>query len=103
LELIMGEGVPLGVLEEMPYESTRHPFEVGDQLILLTDGLYEVENPAGQMLGRDELTRQITRLAGQSPEAVCHSVLAWVEEYSGSPLASDDRTILVVECLEESS
>jgi serine phosphatase RsbU (regulator of sigma subunit) len=92
-------GLPLGVLDDEVYQATRHDFAAGDRLVLLTDGLYEVENPAQDMLNVTALARQMATFSHEPPQAFCASLLAWVKEYSGSQTASDDRTLLVVERL----
>jgi serine phosphatase RsbU (regulator of sigma subunit) len=39
-----GGGVPLGVMEEVEYESHREPMTSGDRVVLLSDGIYEERN-----------------------------------------------------------
>ena len=46
-EQFRGGGVPLGVLSGEHYTTHRVPVGPGDRFLLLTDGIYEAESPAG--------------------------------------------------------
>ena len=92
-------GIPLGVIDDVFYESTRHRVAPGDRFVFLTDGLYEVESATGEMLGLDRLTAQILEMHSSAPEEFCGELLDSVRSYSGNAQASDDRTILFLECL----
>lgn len=92
-------GVPLGVLDEVHYETARERVTAGDRFVFLTDGIYEVESAAGEMLGFDRIAEQIPRFgAGPLPD-FCGRLLDFLRTYSGGAPATDDRTLLVLECL----
>lgn len=91
-------GIPLGVIDDVFYESTRHDAAPGDRFVLLTDGLYEAEAATGEMLGLDRLTARILETRSSAPDEFCGAVLDYVCLYSGNAQASDDRTILLLEC-----
>jgi len=102
VEPVEGNGIPLGVMDGFQYEALPQAIEPGDFLILLTDGLYEVENGEGRMLGLDLLAAQAGVLARGNRSAFCRGILNFVLEYSGGRVASDDRTLLTVDCLKNS-
>jgi serine phosphatase RsbU (regulator of sigma subunit)/anti-sigma regulatory factor (Ser/Thr protein kinase) len=92
-------GVPLGVLDEVNYETARERVTAGDRFVFLTDGLYEVESPAGEMLGFNRIAEQIAKFGSTALPDVCGRLLEFVRAYSGDAPALDDRTLLVIECL----
>ena len=90
-------GVPLGVLDDVLYQTATIVSPRGGRFIFLTDGLYEVQSPQGAMLGLDGLQKQILQLAAGSPSVLCARLLEFVRTYSGEAHAPDDRTLVVVE------
>ena len=92
-------GIPLGVLTNVDYESTREPVEAGDRCVFLTDGLYEVHAPGGEILGLERVAAEIPLLWKGAPSAFCRGLLDFVRAYSGDAPAADDRTLLTLECL----
>ena len=90
-------GVPLGVLDDYKYGTTITPCPPGSRILLLTDGLYEVQSPQGRMLGLEGLQAQIIQLANSSPSVLCARLLEYVRTFSGEAHAADDRTLVAVE------
>ncbi len=99
VQQLKGDGLPLGVIDDFEYQAQSYPMEIGERLIFLTDGLYEVVDTGEQMLGIDKLVAQIDALAGEPPTDFCASLLEFVKNYSGRKPASDDRTLLTLERL----
>ncbi len=89
-------GTPLGVLDDVVYHSTTASAEPGSQFLLLTDGMYEVQSPAGKMLGLEGVQTQMGLLAGRSPSKLCRHLLEYVKDFSGQAPQTDDRTVVVV-------
>ncbi len=92
-------GVPLGVIEGEHYLTHRVPFSRGDRFVFLTDGIYEAESPSGQSLGWDRIVSEIPNLWVGTPNAFCGRVLDFVRNFTEAAEASDDRTLLTLECL----
>lgn len=94
-----GGGVPLGVLDEVEYESMREPTASGDRFILLTDGVYEVQSAVGEVLWLDPLAQLIPELCTGDPRSCCKRLLDYVAGYSAGVPAGDDRTLLIAQQL----
>jgi len=90
-----GGGVPLGVLDDVEYESMRERTAAGDRFIFLTDGVYEVESPAGEVLWLDPLARLIPGFCTGDPRSCCKRLLDYVASHSAGLPPSDDRTLLI--------
>jgi len=97
-EQFTGGGVPLGVLDSEQYTTHRVPVSPGDRFVFLTDGIYEAESPAGQPLGWDRIVAEIPGLWIGTPNAFCGRVLDFVRNFTEGAEASDDRTLLTLEC-----
>ena len=92
-------GIPLGVLTNVEYESVRQHVEGGDRFVFMTDGLYEVHSPGGEILGMERVAAEIPLLWKGAAPAFCRNLLDYVRAFSGDVPAADDRTLLTLECL----
>ncbi|MBT5904136.1 MAG: SpoIIE family protein phosphatase [Opitutaceae bacterium] len=54
-EIASDGDIPLGVMPDTPYRNTKVQVTTGQVICLLTDGLYEVEDSSGEMLGFEKL------------------------------------------------
>ena len=46
------EGMLLGVLEDIQFDQSRVKLDIGDILVLYTDGVIEAANSAGEQFGK---------------------------------------------------
>jgi serine phosphatase RsbU (regulator of sigma subunit) len=93
-----GDNQPLGVLEGAVQSSGFH-VGVGEWAVLYTDGLTEMTNPAGEMLGMKRLNHHLGTLCSAnencSAEELARRLTDWLDDYRGSAPVSDDRTFLI--------
>jgi anti-sigma regulatory factor (Ser/Thr protein kinase) len=92
-------GIPLGVLDDVEYESMSEPIASGDCCVLLTDGIYEARSATGEILGLELLAQLVPVLCAGEPRTACERLLASVADYSAGEPASDDRTLLIAQRL----
>lgn len=88
--------LPLGIIEETPYEQFSVPLDKGDVVLFYTDGLTETRDAAGVMLGEAGLLRLVSALRSTEAESLGRELLAAVERYHAGAPASDDVTLLVL-------
>lgn len=93
-----GDNLPLGVADDAM--QTARVFVPPDQwVVAYTDGLSEMRNASGQMLGCTALHEQIGRLCGTAEgcnsEQVAQAIAVWLDGYRGAAAPEDDRTLLV--------
>ena len=89
-------GPVLGVMEE-PFSNETVELSPGDTLVLATDGLTEVRNRAGELLG-DGAMKVIAR-AGPHAQQLADELVAYVKERGGRRLR-DDLAILAIRVLD---
>jgi serine phosphatase RsbU (regulator of sigma subunit) len=97
LRPLEGGGPPLCTLEDYPYQTGRARLAPGESLVLVSDGVPEAMNAAGELFGRAQLNRFLSEMppglsAAQRVAAVNDEVRRF---YAGAEMA-DDVTILVV-------
>jgi len=93
---ILQVGLPLGGIQGERYSHEEHPFESGDTMVFLSDGLPEAENAAGEMLGYEAVMDCIQNNKNEDPESIKNTLLDLGDHWlNGVPL-QDDITIVVV-------
>lgn len=93
-----GENFPLGV-DDAPPNGVEVEIPPDHWLIAYSDGLSEMRNAGGQMLGCEALHGQIAHFCSESQprtaEDIAGSLSAWLDAYRGGASPEDDRTLLV--------
>ena len=99
---LQATGIPVGFYPGTPYEAPELTLEMGDRLIIVSDGIPEAFSPSEEMFGEERLVELILSLSGEPAHVVLETVLAAVKDWSmGSTAYQDDRTLLVVSCCAE--
>jgi hypothetical protein len=90
------ESVPLGILADAEYRTTKVPCRRGDLFAILTDGLTEVEDESGKELGVEGVERLMPQI-GDRPLAEIHDAVMRAVARHGPQ--RDDQTLLLVRVL----
>ena len=93
--IVPGPRLPLGVRDEISYESSLLTMASGERLFLLSDGLPEAADEIGEPLGYAKLESLLDHQAG-SPEEWLDRLLERFESVAARG-AQDDVTALVLE------
>ncbi len=83
-EINLPGGLPLGVLPQVSYEEERFYLHPGDRVLLLSDGVVEARNPAGELFGFE----RVRYLSNQSAFYLADAAKSFGQE--------DDITVLTV-------
>jgi phosphoserine phosphatase RsbU/P len=87
-------GLPLGVLENLEFESYGCTLAPGDTVVIYTDGVSEALDPASELYTIERL-RQKVRQGPHNPAALGHEILADVKRHAAGRPQSDDITLMV--------
>ncbi|MRW89609.1 SpoIIE family protein phosphatase [Duganella sp. FT80W] len=89
------DGPPLCVIDDFEYPVQHYQLAPGECLCLITDGITEAMNPAGELYGHKRLDRLLGD-ANASPSAIVQAVRDDVRRHVDGAEASDDLTLLVL-------
>ena len=87
----------LGLFAESTYPTCQCRMEVGDSVMLFTDGVFEVENAHGEEYGYDRLQAYAQRRMRTPPMQIVQDLLADVRRFSGLKAIEDDLCLVVAE------
>lgn len=87
--------LPLGIVDELNAESDSGVLNVGDTLILYTDGITELRNSNDELFGEERMDGALDQCTGM-PECVVDSIHKKMYEFTGSMTRQDDQTLVVV-------
>ena len=92
-------GLPLGIQGHTVYKQSVVPFQPGDALVLVTDGVTEAMNPAHEIYG----TPRLTDFLGQAPASAAslgEAIVADIEAFSGGESQRDDICVICIHRLD---
>lgn len=92
-----GGGLPLGIVADQDYEEYRgEGIVAGDILLIGTDGIWELRNPAGEMYGKERLRRFIRAQARSTAAEMAQALQAELREFSEDGSVQDDVTFVFI-------
>lgn len=88
-------GPPLGIVEELDFETATVSIQPGDTLAIFTDGVLEARSPAGDMLGEAGVLESMLACDG---DAACtlRRVETAIHDFEGARESDDDQTVVVL-------
>ncbi len=93
-ELEEARSLPLGIDENVEYESATARLAAGDQVVFYTDGVTESFNDSREMYGVGRLRKAIENCA-LSASGLIAAILDDVERFTNHAPPDDDRTLMV--------
>jgi serine phosphatase RsbU (regulator of sigma subunit) len=99
-------GVPIGALPGYPFEQITMPMEVGDSLVVFTDGVTDAMSPTGEMYGAERVDAALaaddSALAadGQRPKRIGERLIGAVRSHASGRPQNDDIAIVAFGRLE---
>lgn len=95
MPLVVESGLPLGIEPRLHLSVSETELEVGDTLVLYTDGVIESFNPKREMFGLSRLDEALHHCSGE-PGCVVNSVTTALLEHEAGVEPADDQTLLVM-------
>lgn len=95
-EQLNATGFPLGMVEDADFEEISARFDVGDGLLLFTDGAVEVHDAQGQLLGVEGLVRILHQTAYSAEGLSIKTLEEQLLRFSNDLRLADDLTFIEV-------
>ncbi|MCX7894944.1 MAG: SpoIIE family protein phosphatase [Thermoanaerobaculum sp.] len=93
-------GPPLGMFPEQTYRQQEVTLQPGDTLILYSDGVTETTDPRGEEFGLARLLELFQRHRHLPLPQLLEALEEELEQFSQTPSANDDRTLVLLRRLE---
>jgi serine phosphatase RsbU (regulator of sigma subunit) len=98
-ELLSGEGLPLGVLEDAVYKEYQKQINSGQIILIGTDGIKEAVDTHGEMFGNQRLLNVIRDCAELPASEILDKVFKSLNDFRHPLEPDDDETLVVIKVL----
>ncbi len=96
VEEILLKGMPLGAMKSFPYALHEEDLGPGDAVLLLTDGLPEQKDSAGEMFDYARVQSAFADVGSQSTQEIIGRLVQEAELWLNGASPDDDITMLVI-------
>ena len=100
IELIPN-GLPLGVFPEMKYDADRIALTPSDLILIFTDGLTEVRNQEGQVLGAKKLLGHLDQNPGIKNQEAIETLIYTAKKHQARAAFADDIIVAAIKLVDE--
>ena len=98
-EELAGNSLPLGVSKAAVYQKLDREIKPGQMIMIGTDGIWEAQNPQGEMFGKERFKDVIRQHADQSARDIIQAVIKQVDNFRYPLDKTDDVTLVVVKII----
>ena len=96
-EELQGSGIPIGVDADWRYKEEERQSLSKDQIILIgTDGIWEAQNPEGEMFGKEPICEMIRQNANKSSYKILKCIADELNQFQKDHSSTDDVTLVVI-------
>jgi serine phosphatase RsbU (regulator of sigma subunit) len=96
VEEITEHGMPIGAMKLSQYNAIKGSLEKGDVLLLMSDGLPELQNDKEEMYGYKRIRNGFEDVAGKAPEEIIAFLKNEGKAWNGDQAPDDDVTFVVI-------
>ena len=89
-------GLMIGLIQQASYEDQEVPIQVGDILVIQSDGVSEAMNSNNVQFGEERLQNLLLEHKDRSAEEIIDIVIKEVRKHAGAHPQSDDITMMVI-------
>ena len=92
----MLKGMPLGAMKNFPYTLYEAELQVGDTVLLISDGLPEQKNSFGEMFDYSRVQKTFIEVGDHTPDEIIKHLTRAGENWMNGTQQEDDITMLVI-------
>ncbi|MBA3513221.1 MAG: SpoIIE family protein phosphatase [Pyrinomonadaceae bacterium] len=96
VEQLASGGLPLGIKRNAEYREGRTQMQMGDVLVIYSDGVTEAASPSGEEFGPTRLYEVVSRNIDASAAGVRDRIESALTKFSQGTQAADDITLVIV-------
>ncbi len=96
VERLESKGMPLGSVDDYPYQLMQAELQSGDMLLAFTDGILEQRNPEGEEFGMHQLVEGLKKMNGKTPRQVITRLFNLVDGWRGERAVMDDISCICI-------
>jgi sigma-B regulation protein RsbU (phosphoserine phosphatase) len=89
-------GLMLGLIEQAAFQDEEVPIQVGDVLVVQSDGVSEAMNGNHEQFGEERLQSLVLEHKDRSAEEIIDTIVKEVRKHAGAHPQSDDITMMVI-------
>lgn len=96
VEQLASGGLPLGIKADADYREGRTTLQLGDVLVIYSDGVTEAASPNGEEFGPTRLYEVVSRNVDASAAGIRDRIESALTKFSQGTQAADDITLVIV-------
>jgi sigma-B regulation protein RsbU (phosphoserine phosphatase) len=96
VEQLASGGLPLGIKRDAEYREGRTQLQMGDVLVIYSDGVTEAASPSGEEFGPTRLYEVVSRNIDASAAGLRDRIESALTKFSQGTQAADDITLVIV-------
>ncbi|HEX8475419.1 MAG TPA: SpoIIE family protein phosphatase [Pyrinomonadaceae bacterium] len=96
VEHLAAGGIPLGITPHADYREGRTQLQLGDVLVVYSDGVTETQNPQGEEFGPERLHRVVWNNIDASAAGIRDKIESALTSFAQGTPAVDDITLVIV-------
>ena len=97
IDRLENNGPVVGVVKDLPFQSSSHALRNGDRLVLYTDGVIEARDESARLYGEERLMDIIMRNMSSDVKRFTEHVFSDLQSFCGNSPRSDDIALFAVD------
>jgi sigma-B regulation protein RsbU (phosphoserine phosphatase) len=93
---LRGDGIALGVDDNCSFKEYQRSGSAKQIILIGTDGVWEAENPRGEMFGKDRVKQILSLHPERSSQEIVNTIIDAVVDFRQTKRQRDDITLVVV-------
>jgi phosphoserine phosphatase RsbU/P len=93
------EGIPVGLLEDRPYDEVVFPAQSGDVILLYSDGVPDQLGKSDEEFGVRRISRLLKKHRGRPAAEIVGAFFKELDEFAGEVPISDDQSLIVMKVI----